>query len=96
MNFEEFKKSLNEDSPPENSNEYLKALWYDAKSDWHTAHKIVQSLNDQPAAWIHAYLHRKEGDMPNAGYWYNRADKEFSTLSLEEEWKFIVKNLLKD
>ena len=73
---------------------YLKALWYAGKDEWDNAHKLIQDVEDKNAAWIHAYLHRKEGDIGNADYWYRRAGKFRSSLSLEEEWEEIVSALL--
>lgn len=93
MNLDEFKESLQNESPPELKDE-LKALWYDAKDEWDNAHKIVQKINSREAARVHAYLHRKEGDKGNAGYWYHRADKEFCYKSLKDEWNEIVSELL--
>ncbi|HWH62721.1 MAG TPA: hypothetical protein VNS50_05585 [Ginsengibacter sp.] len=90
MNLLLFKESLNEKEPPENISDYLKALWYDAKGDWDNAHKLIQDLEDKNAYWIHAYLHRREGDIPNADYWYTRAGKERPSGSLENEWKELV------
>lgn len=75
-------------------NAYLQSLWYDAKNDWQKAHSIIQDIEDKPAAWIHAYLHRKEGDKGNAGYWYNLAGKPMPAYSLEKEWEEIVSALL--
>jgi hypothetical protein len=94
MTFNEFKLSLNQSSPPQNISELLVALWYDAKVGWEKAHKIVQDINGKDAAWVHAYLHRKEGDSGNASYWYSRAGKQFSNKTLEKEWEEIVKALL--
>lgn len=70
--------------------EALKALWYDAKGDWESAHNIAQEMHTDLGSWIHAYLHRKEGDEWNAGYWYRTAKRPFSVLSLEEEHREIV------
>ena len=81
---------MEDDTPDENWSEVLKSLWYDAKGDWHAAHDIVDSKQDELAKWIHAYLHRKEGDMFNAKYWYRQAGKTFSTISLEDEHREIV------
>lgn len=94
MNFEQFNKSLNQNNPPENSSEYLKALWYDAKENWQKAHELIQDIEDKSAAWIHAYLHRKEGDIWNADYWYNRAGKKRPSVSLQQEWKDLVQAML--
>ena len=84
-----FLKSLDADAPPALS-PHLQALWYDAKNDWKRSHQLVQDIEDSNAAWIHAYLHRKEGDEGNAGYWYHRAGKKFPNVSLDEEWNQIV------
>ena len=94
MNFEEFQKSLGASSPPGDLPGYLQSLWYDAKGDWNRSHDIIQNIEDKTAAWIHAYLHRKEGDIGNAGYWYGRADKKRPNVGLHEEWETIVKALL--
>ena len=94
MNFEQFNNSLNHNNPPENSSAYLKALWYDAKDNWQKAHELIQDMEDKSAAWIHAYLHRKEGDIWNADYWYNRAGKKRPSVSLLEEWKDLVQAML--
>jgi len=95
MTLKEFKLTLNQNSSPENINDLLTALWYDAKGDWNKSHKITQDINGTNAAWVHAYLHRKEGDSGNASYWYSRAGESFSNKSLEEEWEEIVEALLK-
>ena len=101
MTFNEFKISLSQSSPPKNLDDLLIALWYDAKADpstdeasWDKAHKITQDISGKDAAWVHAYLHRKEGDSGNASYWYSRAGKPFSNKTLDEEWEEIVKALL--
>ena len=72
----------------------LQALWYDAQGDWQTAHEYAQAQEDVVGAWVHAYLHRKEGDLPNASYWYRRAGRPTATESLEAEWEAIVAALL--
>ena len=94
MTFDEFQKSLTSPAVREDLSDYLKSLWYDGKGDWNRAHSIIQNIEDRKAAWIHAYLHRKEGDVGNADYWYRRADKKRPNVKLEEEWKSIVKALL--
>jgi hypothetical protein len=68
-----------------------KALYWDKQGDWDRAHRIVQDVHSTDAAWVHAYLHRKEGDTWNAAYWYSRAGKPFYNNSLEEEWKILWK-----
>jgi hypothetical protein len=78
MTINSFTESLSTDSPPKNLSPELNALWYDAKGDWHAAHDLIDDMDGKDAAWVHAYLHRKEGDIGNAGYWYRRAGKEVS------------------
>lgn len=67
----------------------LKALELDKNGDWEGAHQIVQDIGNQPAFWIHAYLHRKEPDLTNAAYWYSRAKKNMPEYSLAQEWQKI-------
>jgi hypothetical protein len=93
MEFEIFHQSLSSATPPA-TNIYLQSMWYDAKGDWDKAHALVDSLHDETACWVHAYLHRKEGDLGNAEYWYRRAGKTRPSGSLQEEWELIVKELL--
>ena len=72
----------------------LRALWYDARGDWHRAHTIAQDVDDAGGAWVHAYLHRKEGDLGNAGYWYERAGRDVASDPLDAEWERIAAALL--
>ncbi|MHA8101254.1 hypothetical protein PQG46_05395 [Aquirufa nivalisilvae] len=85
-----FKETLKLSSPPTNFNLILQSLWYDAKGDWDKAHAQVDQLNDRESAWVHAYLHRKEGDLWNADYWYTRAKQSRPSISLEQEWENLV------
>ena len=85
-----FKESLSQDAPDSQLSTILKSLWYDAKGDWKRAHDFVDQLPGSDAAWVHAYLHRKEGDIWNADYWYARAKKTRPSYSLEEEWENLV------
>ena len=94
MNFENFRASLSSAAPPAESTVYLKSMWHDGKGDWETSHNIIQDVNDKTAAWIHAYLHRKEGDVFNANYWYNKAGRRMPGYALEKEWEEIVRELL--
>ena len=94
MTLVQYKQSLSSASPPSEASDYLKALWFDANGDWEKSHNIIQDIDDKKAAWIHAYLHRKEGDIWNADYWYKRAGKKRPEVSLEEEWLEIVKTLI--
>ncbi len=71
---------------------YVKALHADKNGDWDAAHELIQHLPTKEAAWIHAYLHRKEGDEWNAQYWYDRADQPAFKGSIEEEWELIYEN----
>lgn len=89
-----FKKSLSSNAPPEGLSAPLQALWWDAKGDWDKAHECAQTDDGTAASWVHAYLHRKEGDLPNAGYWYRRAGKTPATVSLEDEWQAIASHLV--
>lgn len=70
-----FESSLEALEPPVRATPPLRALWYGLRGDWTTAHEIVQAEDDPDSAWVHAWLHRVEGDMPNAGYWYRRAGR---------------------
>ena len=94
MTIVEFKKSIAEQNPPVGLSVYLNALWYDAKGNWEKAHHIIQDIEDKNAAWIHAYLHWKEGDIWNADYWYNRAGRKRPDVSLEQEWENITESFL--
>ncbi len=90
----EFKASLTADQPASGLSAQLKSLWYDGKGDWHQAHDQVGQLNDQTSTWVHAYLHRKEGDTWNADYWYSKAGKKRPNISLDEEWERLVVEFL--
>jgi hypothetical protein len=90
----DFKSSLAGDRPPTDLNAPLEALWWAAKGAWDKAHKIVMDQETVEAAWVHAYLHRVEGDLPNARYWYGQAKREAATGTLEAEWAAICAHLL--
>ena len=94
MTLDEFRATLTADTPP-NVDPLLRALWHDARGDWEEAHRIAGDIDDKDGAWAHAYLHRKEGDLGNAGYWYSRAGKPVASESLEAEWNRIVTALLR-
>jgi hypothetical protein len=81
--------SLADDAPV-----LARALWHDAAGDWEAAHRVAQDVETAEGAWVHAYLHRKEGDIGNAGYWYRRAGKPAASGSLEAEWQAIAAALL--
>lgn len=90
----EFKDSLQSEHPMGELSVQLKSLWYDGKGDWHQAHALIDHLKDQASAHVHAYLHRKEGDIWNADYWYSKAGQTRPSLSLEEEWEQLVLQFL--
>ena len=81
-------------SPPPGASVPLQALWHAAKGDWDKAHSLVMDDESSEAAWVHAYLHRVEGDLGNAGYWYRRAGKPVAKASLDAEWAEISAALL--
>jgi len=93
MTFDEFNATVAAPGPPDVAAP-LRALWHDARGDWDRAHAVAQDIDDTTGAWIHAYLHRKEGDLGNAAYWYQRAHQPVATDSLDEEWRRIVTALL--
>ncbi|MFC0262082.1 hypothetical protein [Fontibacter flavus] len=94
MTYNEFIASFANELPPKGISRQLESLWYDGKGDWQKAHDIADGPSDRLSARIHAYLHRKEGDIWNADYWYRRAGEKRPDISLEEEWKTLVKRLL--
>jgi hypothetical protein len=94
MDLAAFKATLKLDTPPENLDSALEALWQDGKGNWDTAHTLAQDAPDPNGAWVHAYLHRVEGDESNAGHWYRRAEKPHCKSSLPEEWDAIATALL--
>ena len=94
MRFGEFRDSLNFDDPPKGVSPLLVALWWDGKGNWTKAHEIAQKIESPDAAWVHAYLHRKQGDQGNAGYWYGRAGKPHSMAALDAEWEEMARAFL--
>ena len=72
----------------------LQSLWYEKKGNWDEAHTLLEDASDKDSAWVHAYLHRREGDFNNARYWYNRSGKTESKVSLDEEWDEIALQLI--
>lgn len=95
MDIKEFRASLSRDLPPQGLSLALAGLWWDAKGDWTKAHASAQQDEGQAGAWVHAYLHRKEGDSSNAAYWYRRAGKSPAKSSLDDEWSEIMGSLLR-
>jgi hypothetical protein len=94
MTLNEFKATLGSSSLPPDVSPVLRALWHDARGDWDAAHRIVQDIDEANGAWVHAYLHRKEGDRANAAYWYRQAAKPVANGPIEHEWDRIVSALL--
>jgi hypothetical protein len=90
MTVNELREMLSAAEPPAGLPALVVALWWDAKGDWNRAHDIAQEVESRDAAWVHAYLHRKEGDDANAGYWYGCAAKSHSHASLDAEWTEIA------
>ena len=94
MNAKEFKQTVSDGSMPSGLSPALQGLWQEARGKWAAAHKTVQDAGDESSAWVHAYLHRKEGDTSNAGYWYSRAGRAMPADPLDKEWEHIVETLL--
>jgi hypothetical protein len=90
MTLDDFKELVQ----PDGLSVQLRSLWYDGQGNWQKAHAEVDQLNDKASAWVHAYLHRKEGDVWNADYWYSKAGKVRPGLSLEAEWETLVNHFL--
>ena len=95
MNINQFISSIGKNIPPDNLTTLLLALWWEKKGDWTQAHKITQEIHTKNAALVHAYLHRREGELSNANYWYQTAGESAFNGSMEEEWGKIVNCLIK-
>jgi hypothetical protein len=93
MTFNEFKTTLSLSAAP-GLPDLLTALWYDAKGDWESSHNIAQDIHSSEGSRVHAYLHRKEGDLANAAYWYQRAGRKMPAIPIEEEWDEMVREFL--
>ncbi|MDN3667892.1 hypothetical protein QWY93_00870 [Echinicola jeungdonensis] len=97
MSLDKFQKSIKSDKKPSDDLSVpLQSLWWDGKGDWDKAHDLVNEKSDTASAHVHAYLHRKEGDLSNASFWYRRAGKPISELDLEKEWEQLVVELLEN
>ncbi len=94
MNEKEFHKSFKHDRPPDGLSPALKALWHSWKGDWDRAHRTAQDDGTPDGSWVHALLHREEGDIGNARYWYGRAGKPIPSTSIENERNEIIRALL--
>jgi hypothetical protein len=96
VNLQQFRESMQSNEPPRQLSVALAGLWWDAKGNWTKAHESAQQDEGPSGAWVHAYLHRKEGDSSNAAYWYQRAGKPVARSPLEAEWLEIAGSLLGD
>ena len=94
MTVEEFNASLANSKPPASQSPALVALWWAGKDDWKKAHQIVMDESSRECAWVHAHLHRREGDLENARYWYRQAKRAVAAGSLAHEWDDIARTLL--
>lgn len=96
MTLDEFNQTLLREEPPADLMPALLALWWSGKDDWETAHRIVMDATDKESAWVHAYLHRVEGDLANASYWYRQAKRSVATGPTVSEWETIAAKLIQD
>lgn len=94
MTYEEFTASLEDTAPSPTLSPLLQALWFAGNDDWDAAHVLAQDVPTAEGSWVHAYLHRAEGDLGNASFWYHQAGKPIPKVGLQEEWGHIVQALL--
>ncbi len=94
MTYNDFLKSIASDNPKQDLPAPLQSLWWDKKGEWGKSHDIAQEIPSKDGFWAHAYLHRKEGDIWNADYWYSKAGKKRPNIDLDEEWESLVKHFL--
>lgn len=94
MTHDEFINSIENEQPPHQLSETLTSLWWDKKGDWDTAHSIAQEIPSVQGSAVHAYLHREEGVIWNADYWYSRAGRQRPDVPLAEEWEALVGEML--
>ena len=94
MTLDELKATLGQDGPPQGLTDEVRAMWLSSRKGWEAGHVIVQEIESPQAAWVHAHLHRIEGDLSNAAYWYQRAGRPTCETSLEAEWDDIAGSLL--
>lgn len=92
MKYDQFRASLEQNYPPAGATPALRVLWYAHHDEWDRAHDIAQDMPGSDGAWLHAYLHRVEGDQANADYWYRRANRERPQASLDEEWENLARH----
>lgn len=96
MDIQAFRSTLKDEEPPANWPPTLAALWWDARGDWARAHGLVDELETADGMAVHAYLHRKEGALSNAEYWYARASRQFRRPTLEAEWQVLVESIAQE
>ncbi len=96
MTFDDFYQTVNADKPPDHLSDTLTSLWWDKKGDWDKAHFIAQNIATRHGSAVHAYLHREEGVMWNADYWYGRAGRKRPDIPLDEEWRQLVEEMMAD
>jgi hypothetical protein len=96
MTVDELRSSLRNPQPPPSLPALVRALWFAGRGDWDAAHAIAQDVEAPEGAWVHAHLHRKEGDTSNAAYWYRRAAKPVCTRDFDDEWSDIARSLLEE
>jgi len=94
MILDEYLASIQNEQPSSELSETLTSLWWDKKGDWDRAHAIAQEIPTAQGSAVHAYLHRKEGVLWNADYWYSRAGRIRPDIPLEAEWKLLVDEML--
>lgn len=94
MDLPAFRETLGAPEPPPGLPLTLLALWYAGKGDWDQAHDLINDAHGAEEAWVHAHLHRIEGDLSNAGYWYSRAGRPPADAPLDDEWAEIAAALL--
>jgi len=94
MDLQTFRDSFSNTQPPAGLSNQAKALWHAGKGDWDRAHQIVQDLPDKFSSQVHAFLHRQEGDVSNANYWYDQAGSKMPLLSLEQEWEQLTERAI--
>jgi hypothetical protein len=94
MTYDQFIESVASDRPPGDLSETLTSLWWDRKGDWDKAHSIAQEIATVQGSAVHAYLHREEGVLWNADYWYRRASRQRPDTPLEVEWGALVEEML--
>jgi hypothetical protein len=94
MDFDKFLTSIDDERPSLQLSETLTSLWWDKKGDWDMAHSIAQKIPTMQGSAVHAYLHREEGVLWNADYWYSRSGRKRPSITLDEEWKSLVEEML--